>query len=86
MGTSVSPCSKGPLFKVQVILNSPEIVVQPPLKEVTKFLVQLSRNLVECASPFVRWMHGRGSHSSTFQLNVSPFCGIRWVHDFPPVY
>jgi hypothetical protein len=21
-----------------------------------------------------------------FQLNVSTFCGIRWVHDFPPVY
>jgi hypothetical protein len=28
---------------------------------------------------------GRGLHSSTFQLNVSTFCGIRWVHDFPPV-
>jgi len=29
---------------------------------------------------------GRGLHSSTFRLNVSIFCGIRWVHDFPPVY
>ena len=29
---------------------------------------------------------GRGLHSSTFRLNVSTFCGIRWVHDFPPVY
>ena len=29
---------------------------------------------------------GRGSHSSTFLLNVSSFCGIRWVHDVPPVY
>ena len=29
---------------------------------------------------------GRGLHSSTFQLNVSTFCGIRWVHGFPPVY
>ena len=29
---------------------------------------------------------GRGSHSSTFRLNVSAFCGIRWVHGFPPVY
>jgi hypothetical protein len=29
---------------------------------------------------------GRGSHSSTFRLNVSTFCWIRWVHDFPPVY
>jgi hypothetical protein len=29
---------------------------------------------------------GRGLHSSTFQLNVSTFCGIRWVHVFPPVY
>ena len=37
---------KPPLFKVAVQLSSPEIVVQPPLKEVTKFLAQLSRNLV----------------------------------------
>ena len=29
---------------------------------------------------------GRGLHSSTFRVNVSTFCGIRWVHDFPPVY
>jgi len=29
---------------------------------------------------------GRGVHSSTFRLNVSTFCGIRRVHDFPPVY
>jgi len=29
---------------------------------------------------------GRGLHSSTFRLNVSIFCGIRWLHDFPPVY
>ena len=29
-----------------------------------------------------------GLHSSTFQLNVSTFCVISWVHDydFPPVY
>ena len=29
---------------------------------------------------------GRRLHSSTFRLNVSTFCWIRWVHDFPPVY
>ena len=29
---------------------------------------------------------GRGLHSSTFWLNVSTFCWIRWVHDYPPVY
>jgi hypothetical protein len=29
---------------------------------------------------------GRGLHSSNFRLNVSTFCGIRWVHYFPPVY
>jgi hypothetical protein len=29
---------------------------------------------------------GRGLHSSTFRLNVSTFCRIRWVHDFPPVH
>ena len=29
---------------------------------------------------------GRGLHSSTFRLNVSTCCGIRRMHDFPPVY
>jgi len=29
---------------------------------------------------------GRGLHLSTIRLNVSTFCGIRWVHHFPPVY
>ena len=24
---------------------------------------------------------GGGLHSSTFRLNVTTFCGIRWVHD-----
>jgi len=28
----------------------------------------------------------RGLHSSTFRLNVSTFCGMRGVHNFPPVY
>jgi hypothetical protein len=27
-----------------------------------------------------------GLHSSTILLNVSTFCGIRWLHDVPPVY
>jgi hypothetical protein len=27
---------------------------------------------------------GRGLHSSTFRLNVSSFCGIRWLHDVSP--
>jgi hypothetical protein len=29
---------------------------------------------------------GRGLHSSASWLNVSTFCGIRWVHDFSTVY
>jgi hypothetical protein len=26
-------------------------------------------------------LSGRGLHSSTFRINVSIFCGIRWLHD-----
>jgi len=29
---------------------------------------------------------GRGLHSSAVQLNVGNCWGIRWVHDFSPVY
>ncbi|KAK3269901.1 Dynein heavy chain cytoplasmic, partial [Cymbomonas tetramitiformis] len=49
---------KPPLFKVQSMLVHPEVVVQPPVTEVTKFLSRLVRNLVECTRPFVRWMDG----------------------------
>ena len=34
----------------------------------------------------VEALTGRGLHSSTFQLNLSTFCWIRWLHEFPPVY
>jgi hypothetical protein len=33
----------------------------------------------------IMYVVGRGLHSSTFRLNLSTFCGIRWVHDFPLV-
>jgi len=29
---------------------------------------------------------GRGLNSSTFRINVSTFCEIRWAHGFPTVY
>ena len=47
-----------PLFKISALLNLPEIVVQPPMNEVAKFLNRLVRNLVESTRPFVRWMDG----------------------------
>jgi hypothetical protein len=31
------------------------------------------------------WNSDRGLHSSTFRHNISTFCWILWVHDFPPV-
>ena len=36
--------------------------------------------------PALRGVAGRGLHSSTFRRNVSIFCDIRWLHDFPRVY
>jgi hypothetical protein len=44
------------------------------------------------AAPERRWRAstpswiGPGSGAYTHPLNVSTICGIRWVHDFPPVY
>ena len=59
--------------------GSPDPSTSTERKSVT-FSLQLSGEA--CA----RHLPGRGLHSSTFRLNVSTFCGIRWVHDFPPVY
>ena len=44
--------------------------------------VTFSRKVNECKT----LVRGRGLHSSTTRLNVSTFCGMRWVHDCPPVY
>jgi hypothetical protein len=41
---------------------------------------------MEMAESIAELVVGRGLHSSTFRLNVSTFCFIRRVHDFPPVY
>jgi len=49
---------KMPLFKVQAVLVHPEVVLQPPVAEVTKFLSRLVRNMVESTRSFVRWMDG----------------------------
>ena len=48
--------------------------------------VTFMRNWLQRGNPPTYWLPGRGLHSSTFRLNVSTFSGIRWVHDFPPVY
>eukprot|EP00898_Chlorokybus_atmophyticus_P006649 jgi/Chlat1/6986/Chrsp56S00523 len=47
-----------PLFKISASLSAPEIVVQPPVNDVTKLLGRLVRNIVECTRPFIRWMDG----------------------------
>ena len=47
----------------------------------------LAATFMKQALTGVAWdLRGRGLHSSTILLNVSTFCGIRWAHDFPPVY
>ena len=43
-------------------------------------------NLMQIEAPTSVTVAGRGLHSSTFRLNVSMFCGIRWLHNIPPVY
>jgi len=46
-----------------------------------------ARALVEAADAHgYELLAGAYSHRVTFRLNVSTFCGICWVHDFPPVY
>jgi hypothetical protein len=37
------------------------------------------RTLLSCGDAAGGAPHSRGLHSSTFQLNASTFCGIRWV-------
>ena len=49
-------------------------------------LKHMKHSLETVGDDAVEQIVGRGLHSSTFRLNVSIFCWIHWVHDFPPVY
>eukprot|EP00798_Chlamydomonas_sp_ICE-L_P031817 gene31817-7021_t len=52
------PAPKVPLFKITFSLQNVDIVIQPPVNEVSKALGKLVRALVESSKPFVRWMDG----------------------------
>lgn len=53
------PYKKGaqPLFKIIAILVQPEIVIHPPMVDVSKLLGKLVNNLARCSKAFTRWMH-----------------------------
>ena len=60
MTTLLSMLTEGakPLFRISANLVNPEIVLQPPVNEVTKVMGRIVRNLIECSRPFIRWMRG----------------------------
>ena len=60
MTTLLSMLTEGakPLFRISANLVHPEIVLQPPVNEVTKVMGRIVRNLIECSRPFIRWMRG----------------------------
>ena len=48
--------SKLSLLKMNVYLNTPELGVQPPLKEARVMMTTVNNNILESISPFVRWL------------------------------
>ena len=46
-----------PLFKIIAILVQPEIVIHPPMVDVSKLLGKLVNNIARCSKAFTRWMH-----------------------------
>ena len=47
-----------PLFKIHVLLNPPDIVPTPSLKEVDRLLAALAGDAAESPGAFTRWMDG----------------------------
>ena len=58
--TETSPTNPppSPLFNVRILLNQPDIVITPSVRDMTKHLCQLSQNTVESAGHFTRWGDG----------------------------
>lgn len=49
---------RSPLFKVTLSLLGPDVLVQPPVNEISKVLQTLTKRIVESTQSFVRWLHG----------------------------
>jgi len=64
----------------------PEYPPQPPGPPMSGTNVARVSRVKEKLKDLDKQFLGRGIHSSTFRLNISTFCGIRWVRDSPPVY
>jgi len=47
-----------PLFKVTVSLNGKDLVTNPSLTDIDKFITKVIRSLAESAKCFIRWMNG----------------------------
>jgi dynein heavy chain len=47
-----------PVFTVETLLSTPEIVLHPPVNELYKVLVQTMRDIIEGTRVFTRWMNG----------------------------
>jgi hypothetical protein len=48
----------GPLCRVSVMINGKDVVMNPPVNDIYKYLTKLGKNIVESSKLFVRWMHG----------------------------
>uniref|UniRef100_A0A8B9BUE2 Dynein axonemal heavy chain 10 n=1 Tax=Anser brachyrhynchus TaxID=132585 RepID=A0A8B9BUE2_9AVES len=47
-----------PLFQIEAVLSSPEIILQPNANKIDKMMAQCIQDCVEVTKHFVRWMHG----------------------------
>ena len=54
--------------------------------QLSRIRKMMTTSVTRIGEAFVAVVRGRGLHSSTFRLNVNSVCGVRRVHDFPPVY
>ena len=74
-----------PLFKIIAILVQPEIVIHPPMVDVSKLLGKLVNNLARCSKAFTRWMHNTCMENTTVnaQFRRRAAVGIPPNHSSP---
>jgi len=75
-----------PLTKVTVTLNGKDIMLNPPVNDIYKYLTKLGKNIVESSKLFVRWMHGSCLECPPQIINeddepfVFSFLEVRWMN------
>ena len=68
VGQRLNKCVLPPICKVKAVYAGKDIVLNPPISELSKYFFRIVKNLVESAKAFIRWNQGSCIISGTISM------------------